>query len=536
MVSQGLSLLLDVTLKGTLLVLVTGFLALVFSRASAALRHRLWSLVLAGLLLLPLLYSLPRWQLTIPWRLPQFQVAPDMTLTTLEPTVNTSTVSTNAVNITAQPSPTRLNWTVIVLLIWLAGVLLASARLIVGRIGVYRLLKSAKDVDEDWHYLLFSLCEELNIHRDVDLVQSSRVITPMTWGIQRPVVLLPADADTWDEERRRVVLLHELAHIARWDYLWQGLASLSCVLYWFNPFVWFSAQRLRLEGEKASDNYVLRSGTKASDYAAQLMDLLRSRQRVVASPLAMTMTRRTFEGRLLAILAPDARRNTMSTLATLSVAVIVAGAVLSLAVLKVNAQPSTAQNQNITPTQSLSTPTQSETVQTQDVTPSTPTPSANEQPQNANSQDANNSGSDVTTPMSSEPAQTTVTTPTLSINDSGNNVTLDLLGGIRITTTQTPEGNSVTTLNDPSSGRGLTITNSDIGFSLNGQPKALDNETKDWLSTILPQLGNLSNGSFNIQSDELTQSSEDIKRALEEASKTLQNLSVEPLPSSQSSE
>ena len=57
----------------------------------------------------------------------------------------------------------------------------------------------------------------------------------MVWGFLRPVILLPVDADQWQTERLRAVLLHELAHIKRWDWTMLMVTQIMCAVYWFNP-------------------------------------------------------------------------------------------------------------------------------------------------------------------------------------------------------------------------------------------------------------------------------------------------------------
>ena len=79
--------------------------------------------------------------------------------------------------------------------------------------------------------------ETLRLRRRVALWQSAHNVMPLTWGWWRPVVLLPAEAGQWPAERRRIVLLHELAHVKRWDCLTQLIAGVVCALYWFNPLV-----------------------------------------------------------------------------------------------------------------------------------------------------------------------------------------------------------------------------------------------------------------------------------------------------------
>ena len=81
--------------------------------------------------------------------------------------------------------------------------------------------------------------------RPVSIRQSGSVTVPMVWGLFRPVILLPADADEWEPDQQRAVLLHELAHIQRQDWLMQTMAQITCAMYWFNPLVWFAMRRMR---------------------------------------------------------------------------------------------------------------------------------------------------------------------------------------------------------------------------------------------------------------------------------------------------
>ena len=124
------------------------------------------------------------------------------------------------------------------------------------------------------------------------------------------MILLPTDVSNWSADRQRVVLLHELAHIQRQDWLTQMVAQITCAVYWFNPLVWFAARRMRTEVERACDDHVLNAGYQSTDYAQHLLDIVRNIKRVgVATSSAVMMARRSkIEGRLRTVLAENRNR------------------------------------------------------------------------------------------------------------------------------------------------------------------------------------------------------------------------------------
>ena len=112
----------------------------------------------------------------------------------------------------------------------------------------------------------------------------------------------------WDEDRRRAVVSHELAHVARYDCLTEQIAAVACAVYWFHPAVWWVARRLRIERELACDDRVIAAGTEARAYAGHLLDIAYSFSRHRAPALGVAMAGRgQLEGRLIAAL--DDQRN-----------------------------------------------------------------------------------------------------------------------------------------------------------------------------------------------------------------------------------
>jgi len=169
--------------------------------------------------------------------------------------------------------------------------------------------------------------------RPVQLLYTGEVDIPMTWGTYRPVIFLPAGAQSWPPERRRAVLLHELAHVVRFDCLVQGLTSIACALYWFHPAVWYAARRLRVERERACDDQVILAGMTPRAYALELFEVAKTyRPGRMTAAAALGMARPSdLEARMVSLLDRVRRRAGISrrslitaTLGMIAVAVPIA--------------------------------------------------------------------------------------------------------------------------------------------------------------------------------------------------------------------
>jgi HEAT repeat protein len=166
------------------------------------------------------------------------------------------------------------------------------------------------------------------------LLISDRLPIPFACGVVHPTIVLPQAAREWSDRRRRAVLCHELAHIRRLDLPVNALAQLACALYWFHPLVWVATHRLRLESERACDDLVLGVGTRPSEYADHLLQIVCRAARVRAPAMVLPMAeRREVEGRMLAILEPDVRRESPTRRHAVTLGAFALAFVLPLAAL-----------------------------------------------------------------------------------------------------------------------------------------------------------------------------------------------------------
>lgn len=289
--------LADMTLQATALVGVFWLCVLLRPNASAARHHWLLSLSLLAIPLL-MLGSIcsPSWQLIAtsgPAEVP--------TLTgKLEPVDSRSFSVMAAPPLAREGSPvasppatlqvTPQRW---IALFWLGGAVCGMVCLAVSAIRLRRLRLLAEEETDERILALFRRAKsELAMRRrPIQLLRNSRCTVPMTWGLWRSIILLPAEAAHWTESRLLLVLRHELAHIQRHDSASALLTTASALLLWFHPLVWLTLGTLRQKREMACDDLAMRHSADPSDvFAADLLQAVTAgRPRCQRSPLAQTM-------------------------------------------------------------------------------------------------------------------------------------------------------------------------------------------------------------------------------------------------------
>ena len=208
-----------------------------------------------------------------------------------------------------------VEWLVI---LWALGAAVALAPTLAGLLRLSVIARRARPMRGGrWALLAPTVMRELAVRRHVRFVEIDGPVMPMTWGIFRPVVLVPSDDFGSTIEQRIDVLRHELAHVRRYDCLTQLVAQVACAVHWFNPLAWLAAREMRAERERACDDEVLRAGARASDYADYLLRVARSTRVAGAAALGgLAMARPSqMAGRLLAVLDERRRRGRVSVVA-----------------------------------------------------------------------------------------------------------------------------------------------------------------------------------------------------------------------------
>lgn len=285
-------------------ILATGLGAVSVSRGASASTRSLWLAVTFGaLLLFPIATAtLP------PARLPVPMPATTSTVLRQAPAPAPGATSTEVVapEVSRSAAPFSLReWLVGV---WLTGVALSALPFGLALAAARRLRTTGRS----WARGTRALDERLegSARWRLEIIRVSALRVPCTIGFLRPVIAFPADAEDWNDEDIRRVLIHECEHVRRGDWLVYLAARLACSLYWFHPLAWLALRRLRVETERACDDAVVRSHD-APAYAEQLVTLAARLSKAAVAPVLSIAGPSELTARVSSIL--DGRRRRAPT-------------------------------------------------------------------------------------------------------------------------------------------------------------------------------------------------------------------------------
>ncbi|MGH7724544.1 MAG: M56 family metallopeptidase [Candidatus Eiseniibacteriota bacterium] len=315
-----LGMLFAVSLKALLLVALAACVAIALRRASAASRHVLWTAAVAGVLIvavtapLPSVWAFPFGASSVFSRLESSGVAEVLTPrpgrgTEIVPRGNAPVLPGG----TVPQAPRGSGLPDGLVVVWLAGVVGFTTRILIGRLALRGVSARARAIEVgDARRVVERAAGSSRLLRRLRVISTDELVVPATWGIVRPVIALPRAAEAWLPVRLDAALLHELAHVRRLDALTQLGADVCCALLWFHPAVWIAARRMQAERERACDDAVLSAGIADLDYAEGLLALATdvSRRGLRSARAAVTMAdAQELEDRVRAALDPRVTRS-----------------------------------------------------------------------------------------------------------------------------------------------------------------------------------------------------------------------------------
>lgn len=183
--------------------------------------------------------------------------------------------------------------------LWLVGLTLCVLFFIIPHMKYRRIYKTAMPLQNDF---IRKWQQSNPLWRDVQIKQLDTILTPLTYGIIRPIVLLPKGLADDDEHRLALILAHEYTHIRRFDTLTKWLLATGICVHWFNPLVWGMYMLANRDIELSCDETVIRKfgeNTK-STYARALVHL--EEKKLGLSPMISSFSKNSTEERIVAIM------------------------------------------------------------------------------------------------------------------------------------------------------------------------------------------------------------------------------------------
>ena len=220
----------------------------------------------------------------------------------------------------------------LIVTVWLVGMFFFLLKMLGGLLYLQRLRhRYLTPLPRQWQEMLGALAGELNLQRHVQLAESVLVRVPLVIGWLKPVILMPIGAvNSLTTEQVEAILAHELAHIARHDFLVNLLQSVIEILFYFNPAVWWISANVRTERENCCDDLAVQLCGDSLAYAKSLVSLQEMHQAAPAFAMPFSKNKNQLLNRIQRILQPS--QNKSNVMEKLSATLLLLAAVVMLSV------------------------------------------------------------------------------------------------------------------------------------------------------------------------------------------------------------
>ncbi len=326
--------------------------------ASASFWHMIWVVVFSGMLLLPIFSNLSwnyngRIEIPVQTNIPLINLElKEVQPTPIIPPSNTAISVPLPQPELANTSPKNIDWSFWIKTIWALGIAFCVFRLLLERFFLKLLYRKSKNGSDEMYGVLKQVQGQTQFQKAVKIAVSTHIDIPFTAGWRKPVIYVPKNFESYDFQKQRYVLLHELAHIKRQDGLSSLLTQLVCAVLWFNPLVWLAAKWSKLDMEKACDDLVICATEEKYDYASLMLDIIETSQFkpfYAQSRLAMA-SENELKSRMYAILDDKINRDKIGKYGIIGATIIALCLLIPLASLQVVQQNEQSEdNIDITP-------------------------------------------------------------------------------------------------------------------------------------------------------------------------------------------
>ncbi len=268
-------LLAEFLIKSAVIIILGFGVSLLLRKSTAATKHHFWLCLFAGSVLIPLLLvALPRWQV-----LPEFwwsgseseQLPVSTEFFSGDASVVNAASNTSPSDGLAASGPSgsaKIGWVFVG--VWVLGVVVLLLQSVFARLVLAGFTRRSHAIPESMDAVFRNVVDCAGACRSPRLVLCEQIRAPFSWGIFRPVIVLPTSAVDWQRDELEMIFLHELSHVERRDAVAVLVARLFLCLNWLNPLSWVANRQAVQHREEACDQRVVQQGYPVQAYAEML--------------------------------------------------------------------------------------------------------------------------------------------------------------------------------------------------------------------------------------------------------------------------
>lgn len=183
--------------------------------------------------------------------------------------------------------------------IWLVGMILCTMFFAISYLRCCFEFSTSLPIQNDF---VKRWLEEHKLIRSVSIRQSDRIFAPLTYGIMKPIILIPQTTDWKNAKQLQYIFLHEYVHICRFDTVTKLISTFALCVHWFNPLVWIMYILYNRDIELACDESVVRllGETSRKDYSLMLISMEAKKSGLL--PFCNNFSKNAIEERITAIM------------------------------------------------------------------------------------------------------------------------------------------------------------------------------------------------------------------------------------------
>jgi len=201
----------------------------------------------------------------------------------IDPTMlDSGTIESYTTGVTSVAGTFEFGGAFLLFVVWLTVAICLALYFIVAYLRCYKVYRTAMPIENN--IFIQRWIESHPIKRGLRINQSDRINTPLTYGILKPVILLPSHMISSDNTRLTYILTHEYIHVRRFDALFKWILATTLALHWFNPLVWIMYILTNRDIELSCDEAVvnLLGDHRKTEYAMTLLGLAEERGKLLS--------------------------------------------------------------------------------------------------------------------------------------------------------------------------------------------------------------------------------------------------------------